>query len=509
MLKRFFKEKNGSVVEYVLIMCLVSLLIVFFVPNLRMKAMSWFNSMIHHTEIGLSGDGEVPISTNPTSTPTATPAVSSAPTPIPSSSPIDFVLLSDSKTSANTMVPTVFKIDNLTGGSGSSFTYTWEMTGYASYTTASANTAKQFSTTGSKTISAKVCDLLFPSNCTTKSMSLNLVTLAPSLYTYVGNYAVYTIPYSGNYKLQTWGAQGGNGTLTWDSDNPAYDPNDRTKILTDEEGGNGAFAEGTTYLTAGTLLYVYVGGHPGTSFNAGYNGGGSSHQVVSPWTPAIVAFAGGGGGATDIRTGGTGLSSRIIVAGGGGGSNYDDPGLPGNDYFGVNSSLYEASNNPDGGFGGQTLYNNQGKGVGILQWLYAPSVNTDHAQTPVDTATHKDTVGTDGTKGVLGIGGNGGSNAHEFYENPGSWRYITATQGAGGGGGYYGGGGGSGGVDHWDANYNDEFFNFGGVGGGGSSYIAPTLDDNYSFSGDESMPAPLGGTQTGQSGNGYAKIILR
>jgi hypothetical protein len=104
----------------------------------------------------------------------------------------------------------------------------------------------------------------------------------------------FTPPVTGYYMLRVWGAQGGNN------------------------GGLGGYSQGVYRATAGTPLYVYVGGVGKTSTPAnGWNGGGgfadNSHYPNS----------GGGGGATDVRTinnGNTdGLNSRLIVAGGGGG----------------------------------------------------------------------------------------------------------------------------------------------------------------------------------------------
>ena len=102
-------------------------------------------------------------------------------------------------------------------------------------------------------------------------------------YLYTGSVQTFTVPKDGNYKFQLYGA-GSYPT-----------------------SGKGAYTEGILNLTAGTKLYVYVGGYNG------YNGGGSSRNGT--------VF---GGGATDIRTANgawdseAGLRSRIMVAAGGG-----------------------------------------------------------------------------------------------------------------------------------------------------------------------------------------------
>ena len=64
----------------------------------------------------------------------------------------------------------------------------------------------------------------------------------------------------------------------------------------------------------------------------------------------------------------------------------------------------------------------------------------------------------------------------------------------GGGGGYTGGCAGTG--------HNGSYF----TGGGGGSYYTGT--GGYAKGGWESMPSTSGGTETGHSGNGYARITL-
>lgn len=151
-----------------------------------------------------------------------------------------------------------------------------------------------------------------------------------------------------------------------------------------------------------------------------------------------------GGGATDIRVGGTSLSNRVIVAGGGGGNGCNTTG-------GVGGGLV-------GGDGTSGSYEPSGKGG-------------------------TQTSGGSGyqVSGSLGQGANG---------------YSASTWGSGGGGGgYYGGGAGaslSGGAS---------------AGGGGSSYIGGVIDGE-TLNGGQTMPAPTGGTQIGQKGNGYAKITV-
>ena len=78
-------------------------------------------------------------------------------------------------------------------------------------------------------------------------------------------------------------------------------------------GGRGGWVQASLSVTAGQMLYIYVGGggYAGNSFN----GGGSGYFDYC-----------GGGGATDVRTISGNLTSRLIVAGGGGGRIYATPG---------------------------------------------------------------------------------------------------------------------------------------------------------------------------------------
>ena len=115
---------------------------------------------------------------------------------------------------------------------------------------------------------------------------------------------------TGNYKLEVWGAQGGYASTG------TY------------RGGYGSYSVGVAKLTAGTTLYVYVGGQGQNAHsnrqttNGGYNGGGIGAGESD-------YRAGGGGGATHIakKEGilsamSTNTQDILIIAGGGGGAAY-------------------------------------------------------------------------------------------------------------------------------------------------------------------------------------------
>ena len=210
------------------------------------------------------------------------------------------------------------------------------------------------------------------------------------------------------------------------------------------KGGLGGYSVGIYNIPSPTTVYVVVGG------NNGYNGGGSSSKGYN------------GGGATHIATR-TGLlsalssykSSVLMVAGGGGGMSYRSYT---GDYYA-------------GGFGGGTnggdgkIGANDGKGAGGTQ-----------------------TSGGTGIKrGKNGSFGKGGDDSGE------------QTTGAGGGG-YYGGSSGG-----WNYVMLDTRT---GSGGGGSGYVSSVLTDAQTIAGNEAFPSTSGVTETGHSGNGYAKITL-
>ena len=302
-------------------------------------------------------------------------------------------------------------------------------------------------------------------------------------YDYSETYQILNINKSGTYKVELWGAQGGI------SDSASY------------VGGKGAYTSGEIYLSKGTKLYVYVGMTPYEYYrtNGGWNGGGNGASIGRN-------SGSGGGGATDVRLIPTSsiniwnetksLVSRIIVAAGGGGGAYYNDGTNYNGTGGAGGGLI--------GYGGTNTHQSSSPGSGGTQ------IEGGFGNYSTDAISI--------TKAGFGYGG----------------RYWANWSSSGGGSGWYGGGGGS---------------FAGAAGGGGSSYISghagcigvdsssnpltdvySTLADsisytNYKFnntvmidgngypwttvkSGTSSgMPNIYGtSTQTGQSGNGYAKI---
>jgi hypothetical protein len=244
-------------------------------------------------------------------------------------------------------------------------------------------------------------------------------------FTSTNDYYAWNAPVAGTYTFEVWGGQGGTPSA-----------------LT----GKGGYAKGNKVMTAGTTLYVYVGGS-GTWTNkgiGGYNGGGNG---------ALNEVAGGGGGATHIASA-VGLlstlsgnqASVLLVAGGGGGG--DDASLGG-------------AGGGTAGLAGTSNATHKGRqGLGATQTAGACATG----QSP--TSAWKVTCG------VFGLGGVG-----------------TNNYGAGGGGGWYGGGG-----AEYDAG-----------GGGGSGYVGGVTTTTLT-AGDATMPNPAGGTMTGRTGVGYARV---
>ena len=127
-------------------------------------------------------------------------------------------------------------------------------------------------------------------------------------FPYSGEVQKFVVPTTGIYQLETWGAQGGGRSSSFNNGNLGY-------------GGAGGYSTGEIKLYKDQILYVYVGGTGGVSNSGlaagGFNGGGAS------WASDSGEPAGGGGGATDIRTEYNNLYTRFIVAGGGGGGGED------------------------------------------------------------------------------------------------------------------------------------------------------------------------------------------
>lgn len=220
-------------------------------------------------------------------------------------------------------------------------------------------------------------------------------------------------------------------------------------------GGRGGYSVGTIALTENTKFFIYVGGSGNTGgTSGGFNGGGSR------------ATYNGGGGGTDFRIGSDSLYARVIVAGGGGS---------------------DGATNKNGLYGGGTSGGSASQSYG--------------------------SGGQGGTATSGGAGYSSGANTPGSFGKGGQGYYSSSGYGGAGGGGWYGGAG-----SYPDSSGDDDR---GGGGGSGYVYTSSTASDypsgcllNSSYylsnasttAGNESMPATSSGTETGHSGNGYARI---
>lgn len=263
---------------------------------------------------------------------------------------------------------------------------------------------------------------------------------------YSGSSVSVTLP-KGTFQLECWGAQGGTYSSYY--------------------GGAGGYSIGTLTLSEPTEMFLEVGGQPATNStsqsmsNGGYNGGGKG--AVRHYS-STYSYGQGGGGGTDIRIAQNNLYSRVIVAGGGGGSSS------------VNALTTK--------YGGGTSGGSPTSGYGATQT----------------------TGGSAGTKGTFGVGADTLSSKLNYKYGSG-----------GGGGGWYGGAA---------ANVSDDNTTaYRGYNGGGSGYVYTsataanypsgcTLNESYyledasTAAGNTSFTSPSGTSETGHSGNGYARITV-
>jgi hypothetical protein len=270
--------------------------------------------------------------------------------------------------------------------------------------------------------------------------------------------SAYTITLGrGNYLLETWGASGSTGIGNQGGCGVAAAAAWRT---------GGGYSSGILKVKDTATFFLYLGSSPinGDS-NGGYNGGGNDAATNDK-------SYGGGGGSTDFRTvyssfwfNTESLKSRFLVAGGSGGSHEPKWGR--------------------GGYGGGEVSCDSLK-EGSNEGYYSTYSATGGNQVNGGKGA---TARSECKDGVFGVGG-------------------TGLDGGGGGGGWYGGGGGL-----W------------GIGGGGGSSFAyhsksQILPEGYCVSddfllhshtllmGNETFPSYNGGYQTGNFGNGAARITL-
>lgn len=261
---------------------------------------------------------------------------------------------------------------------------------------------------------------------------------------------------TGYYKFEVWGAEGGYRS------SQSY-------------SGKGGYSAGTIKLNAGDKLYVYTGGQGGATTCStktssicagGFNGGGYRYNYP------------GGGGASDIRINEDSLLARVIVAGGGGSD-------------GATTKIGMYGGGTSGGAATQS-YGSYGYG----------GTQTGFTTTVTALTTQPITNSSSNYPGGFGFGGFG---VHQ----------SSGYAGAGGGGWY----GGCGSVP--DGSGDDDR---GGGGGSGFVYTGQNvtvpsgstykITSQYAMTsttlaaGNTSFTSPTGASETGHTGNGYAKVTF-
>ena len=255
--------------------------------------------------------------------------------------------------------------------------------------------------------------------------------------------------------------------------------------------GKGGYTSGTISLAANTNLYIVVGSVGQSSTKVandagGYNGGGAGGS-----NGVGRKNCSGGGGATDIRVikGSTwqtlsSLRSRIMVAAGG---------------AGCGGPFTDDTNSCIGGYAGGLT---GGNGSCVSNYTYVTSAGA--TQTSPGTTTASNSTHIDNTH--IGSFGYANQDGNDSY-------------GSGGGGGWYGGSrgygnGGSGGSSFISGHTGCNAINPSTGAHLGASTTMTINNVNYRFTstsmkaGNASQTKPGGGTETGHSGNGYARITL-
>ena len=300
-------------------------------------------------------------------------------------------------------------------------------------------------------------------------------------YKNTGNVQTFTAPITTSYKCECWGASGGYMLYN---------------------GAGAAYVLGLINITSNTTFYIFVGQAVNNAKPGGWNGGGTGSAANQEGT--------GGGGATDIRLSSgnwndfNSLKSRIMVAAGGGGS-----GLNG------------GPNNKDNGGEGGTL--NGIEGYDFTEWwvdgynywaatggTQTAGGNSNNTIESIAINNNKVIIATSGVnKGGFGYGGSNLANIQYGFQHGAS----------GGGGGYYGGGastrghgGGGGGSSFISGHTGCNAINSSSTSsnivhtGQPNHYSGKVFTNTVMKAGNESMPSPTGGTETGHIGNGYCKI---
>ena len=290
-------------------------------------------------------------------------------------------------------------------------------------------------------------------------------------FRYTGSVEQFIAPVSGTYRLEAWGAQGGDAPEN-------ISGNQKMDFV---EGGKGGYSVGNVFLKKGQIVYVVVGGKGkelnnsphGAIAKGGYNGGGAALSENTRNNQ------GSGGGAThfainnnlgELKNYNNNQDDVLLVAGGGGGSYNSIP---------IYYYSYGGAGGGENGDDAIVYFNTKYRSTAltISRFIYSQGLTIpgggQYAVLSDDTYLY----------GSFGKGTDAIAN-------------ITGFD-AGAGGGWYGG---------------SKLLKACGAGGmagsGGSGHVNTNYVDGQTISGTNTFISPNFESETGHSGDGYARITL-
>lgn len=255
-------------------------------------------------------------------------------------------------------------------------------------------------------------------------------------------------------------------------------------------GGAGASARYTEITTTTTTTETIT-----ENVMSGNWSGGRYYDNVSAYQITTSSFLGEVGRSYSIRT--TGNASRAYLV-----------------YSSNTSKLYEGEKltTATSLMGVIRHLNEDDSGTYSIDGTYEKTISTETKDTSHGTSNaNQQGGGTSGngqypgTQSAAGNSGDFGLGANQTTTN---YRYVAGA----GGGGWYGGG-------TYRSDTSTSYVNYSGGGSGfvniaanapyrPNGYTGLQLDSGMTVAGNSSFESPSGGTETGHSGNGYARITV-
>lgn len=460
-----------------------------------------------------------------------------------------YMVLNTSSIGTNTATPSA-------GSGDGAITYSIADTTYATINSSTgAVTAK--TSDGSVIVTATIAE---GTNYLSASASYTLYVFATTHdYSYSGSAKNVTLP-PGTYKFECWGAQGGsNGT------NSTYG----ITAQAGGKGGYSVGQLTTAQALAIQVLVGGQGSDSAAGYNGGGSTTGTS-QYSSEDTLGYSKMGGGGGATDIRLSDGALLSRMIVAGGGSGGamcykntttettkgtystveveprSSYNKFIVQFTDAVVGHEYKFTANKTPSGtpytigisyrttpsGSAAAASYINEGDVVTIESYpgynVYIEAYYSTSSSSSTDTVTitAKEVTTSESTSSQVGYAGGGTTGAgysSSYYGTQNSagsngsfgkganqpvrtYRYCSGA----GGGGWYGGG-------RTSSNSTMSYCKRSGGGSGfvntsasagnrPSGYTGLELDNGATYDGNSSFPSTGGGTETGHSGDGYARI---